>query len=143
MARFLVYATVVVTLFTGCRTEAELLPVQISGERLMVEIADTPEERRQGLMNRESLPEDRGMLFVFEEEDYRSFWMKNTEIPLSIAFISADGVIMEIRDMTPYSLEPVESTHRAKYALEVNQGMFERLGIEVGAEILFPEGAPG
>lgn len=131
-----------VVVASGCRSDAELTPVQISGERLMVEVADTPEERRQGLMNRESLPQNRGMLFVYESEDYRSFWMKNTEIPLSIAFISADGIIMEIKDMTPFSLDSVESTHRVKYALEVNQGTFERLGIEVGAEILFPEGPP-
>lgn len=129
-------------LVSGCRSDAELISVRISGEQLLVEVADTPEERRQGLMNRETLAEDRGMLFVFESEDYRSFWMKNTGIPLSIAFISNDGVIMEIRDMTPYSMESVESTHRAKYALEVNQGTFERLGIDVGAEILFPEGGP-
>lgn len=140
--RIAAVTALLVTALVGCRSEAEIIPIQIAGERLSVEVVDTPEERRQGLMNRESLPEDQGMLFVFESEDFRSFWMKDTKIPLSIAFISDDGVVMEIAEMEPYSLDSVKSTYQAKYALEVNRGTFERLGITPGAEIVFPGRRP-
>jgi uncharacterized membrane protein (UPF0127 family) len=76
------------------------------------------------------------MLFVFETDEALSFWMKNTYIPLSIAFIGSDGFIHEIRDMQPQILEPVQSLAPARYALEVPQGWFSRAGIAPGSRLV-------
>ncbi len=115
----------------------------IRGERISVEIADTAAERRAGLMFREELGEDQGMLFVFPGEQILSFWMKNTQIPLSIAYLDADGVILGIHDMEPFSTESISSRVPALYALEVNQGTFERLGAVPGDRVVLPEELSG
>ncbi len=109
--------------------------LNINGRPLYVEIASTPEQRQKGLMFRKHLGENEGMLFVFEKEKILSFWMKDTYIPLSIAFIDKNGVIVNIFDMKPFSLKPVVSTLKCKYALEVNRGFFRRCGVEVGDKI--------
>lgn len=109
--------------------------LNINGRPLYVEIASTPEKRQNGLMFRKHLGENEGMLFVFEKEKILSFWMKDTYIPLSIAFIDKNGVIVNIFDMKPFSLKPVVSTLKCKYALEVNRGFFRRCGVEVGDKI--------
>lgn len=111
--------------------------LRIRDVRLEVEVADTPETRTRGLMFRENLPENGGMLFVFPESRRRSFWMKNTLVPLSIAYIREDWVILEIYEMEPQSLEAVPSRNPARYALEVNQGFFAEHGIEPGSRV-FP-----
>jgi hypothetical protein len=80
------------------------------------------------------------MLFVFPEEEPRSFWMRNTSIPLSIAYIDADGAVVGIHRMTPYSEEPVPSRAPAKYALEVNQGEFAANGVQAGDRVELPSG---
>jgi uncharacterized membrane protein (UPF0127 family) len=80
-------------------------------------------------MHRKKLPDGEGMLFVFERDEMLSFWMKNTLIPLSIAFIASDGRIMEIRNMEPGNLDPVRSSRSVRYALEVPQGWFDRVGL--------------
>jgi hypothetical protein len=100
-----------------------------------VEVADDDDERQVGLMNRESLPADAGMLFVFEEDSSGGFWMKNTLIPLSIAFADANGEILRILDMEPCEADPCEIYDPGVFyrsALEMNQGAFERLGVEAG-----------
>ena len=99
-----------------------------------VEIADEPAEQSQGLMNRTALGEDRGMLFVFDSEATLSFWMRNTLIPLSVAYIDSEGRIVDIQKMEPLDDEPPQyvSAKPAQYALEVNQGFFEERGVEVG-----------
>lgn len=106
---------------------------------LQVEVADTAAARAQGLMHRTRLPEDAGMLFIFEETGHWGFWMKNTLIPLSIAFIGPDWRIVDIVDMA-VAADPKEgpfpiyqSQKPFKYALEVNQGFFKRKGLGVGA----------
>jgi uncharacterized protein len=102
---------------------------------LLVETADAPEERSVGLMSRESLPEDRGMLFVFEQEGQHTFYMRNTLIPLSIAFIEGEGTVIEIEDMEPLT----ETLHSADepylYTIEANRGWFARNGIAAGSEV--------
>jgi len=123
---------------SGCGA-AEGPYVEAGGNRIFVEIADTPEERAEGLMFRSSLPEDHGMLFVFPEPRPLGFWMKNTSIPLSIAYIDDDGTVLEIHDMEPHSLKSVRSRQPAGYALEVNQGTFDRLGIAPGDRLLLPD----
>lgn len=100
-----------------------------------VEIADDPEERQLGLMHRESLLEDAGMIFLFEENQSGGFWMKNTLIPLSIAFVDAEGTILRLLDMQPCEADPCEIYDPGviyRSALEVNEGAFDRLGVAEG-----------
>ncbi|HYN36554.1 MAG TPA: DUF192 domain-containing protein [Actinomycetota bacterium] len=102
------------------------------------EVADSPEERAVGLMNRESLGEDEGMMFLFFEENRGGFWMKDTLIPLSIAFFDRDGTILSILDMKPCRRDPCKSYDPGvPYwgALEVNQGAYDEWGVEVGDRI--------
>ncbi len=110
--------------------------------QLLVEIAGGAEERQRGLMFRESLPESSGMLFDFGQETSGAFWMKDTLIPLSIAFISAGGRIIGIQDMAPLD----ETFHRSpqpyRYAVEANQGWFEAHGVETGDEVRLPAATP-
>lgn len=106
--------------------------VKINGTEIPVEIAKTPQERQQGLMERKKLDKESGMLFVFEQEQRLSFWMKNTSIPLSIAYISKNGEIKEILDMKPFSEASIRSKWSVKYALEVNQGFFVEHKIKEG-----------
>ena len=110
------------------------------GERIpvQVEIADTYAERQTGLSGRTTLAEDAGMLFVFDQEQPLSFWMKDTLIPLSIAYISADGRIVDIQDMQPLDETPHPSAEPAQYALEVNQGFFTERGVAVGDTVELP-----
>ena len=104
-----------------------------------VEIADDDAERARGLMERTELAEDAGMLFVFERERTLSFWMRNTLIPLSIAYIDAEGRIVDIEDMEPLDDQTKHpSAEPAQYALEVNQGFFDERGIEVGDTVEVP-----
>jgi uncharacterized membrane protein (UPF0127 family) len=105
---------------------------------LTVECARTPTEQTYGLMFRESVGAEEGMLFVFDSDGYRNFWMKNTKIPLSIAYISAKGVILEIYDMKPYDISVTyRSMYPCRYALEVNQGWFAKKGIKPGSKVIF------
>ena len=83
-------------------------------------------------MNRDKLDWNSGMLFVFEDERVLSFWMKDTKIPLSIAFIDKNGKVTDIFDMKPYSLEAVTSTEKCRYAIEANIGFFDESGLTVG-----------
>jgi uncharacterized membrane protein (UPF0127 family) len=99
---------------------------------ITAEIARTDEERSQGLMHRKNLPDGEGMLFIFDRDQQLSFWMKNTLIPLSIAFIASDGRIIEIRNMQPHDETPVRSSRSVRYALEVPQGWFTRAGVTPG-----------
>lgn len=102
---------------------------------LKVEIAKTEEQRNKGFMNRKSIPDGTGMLFVFESDRILSFWMKNTPHPLSIAYIDRSGKIRNIFDMKPFSLSDVKSTVSVRYALEVPRGWFEKVGIKIGDRV--------
>ena len=113
------------------------------GVELRVELARTAGERSRGLMFREELAEDGGMLFVYVEDTEAGFWMKDTLIPLSIAFIAADGTILDVQDMEPLS----EDTHRPpqpyRYGLEVNQGWFQEHGLGRGDRVEIPDSVSG
>ena len=112
-----------------------LLPLTIKGKTIKVEVARTEKEQEKGLMFRERMGKDEGMLFFYEREGRLSFWMKNTRLSLSIAFIDKDGKIVDIQDMEPFSLQTYVSASPAKYALEANQGWFTRNGIHVGDSV--------
>lgn len=116
---------------------AELIPLRVGGIEIRVELADDAAERQQGLMFRESLAENQGMLFAYPDERTLGFWMKNTLIPLDIAYIDAQGRIVDIQQMEPQTTETHNSSAPAMYALEMNQGWFEANGIRVGDLIEF------
>jgi len=116
--------------------------LEIRNHRITAEVATTELTRMNGLMYRRMLPENRGMLFVFPYVSEQSFWMKNTYVPLSIAFIDEAGVIVSIADMKPLTTDPHPSLKPAKYALEVNQGWFAKRGIKPGAKVEGLKDAP-
>ena len=121
----------------GLMVEGDLrdATITINGIEVVVEIADCDQSRARGLMQRVTLDEDCGMLFVFEESATRSFWMKETYIPLSIAYLDEGGSITNIEDMAPLDLSSVRSTIPVRYALEMNEGWFERNGVRAGDRI--------
>lgn len=106
---------------------------------VLVELARSPEEQSVGLMFRKTLEDGKGMLFTYEDDRRLSFWMKNTLIPLSIAYLAADGIIREIYHMEPQSLKAVNSIRSVRYALEVPQGWFDRAGLTIGDRFEIPE----
>ncbi len=124
----------------GCATRLDRIVLEASGQRITVEVARTEAEREHGLMGRRSLGELEGMLFVFDRDQRLAFWMKDTPLPLSIAFLSAEGKIIQIEDMQPFSQTIIYSRMSARYALEMRQGSFARLGIREGDTVKFPTG---
>lgn len=104
---------------------------------LMVQVADTDARRQTGLMFRKAMPEREGMLFIFQEVRFVSFWMKNTFIPLDLVFIDDDGTVTSIaREATPFSLTPIPSERPSRAVLEINGGASARLGIDVGDHLI-------
>ena len=103
--------------------------------KLNIELANTYSKRETGLMKRKHLAQNDGMLFVFPQPNYMSFWMKDTYIPLDIAFLDDNGKILQIESMIPLSTKPVYSRNTCKYALEVNKGWFKDNDIKEGAII--------
>jgi hypothetical protein len=123
----------------SCSSSQKLAVQEIAIERdgqiiavVKAEIARTPDERAQGLMFRKKLPDGEGMFFIFEMDQVLSFWMKNTYIPLSIAYITSDGRIVDIKDMYPHDETSVTSSRSVRYALEVPQGWFSKVGVNIG-----------
>jgi uncharacterized membrane protein (UPF0127 family) len=107
-------------------------PLRIGEHAIRAELANTPQTRRNGLMFRQYLATSSAMIFVFPNPQRVSMWMKNTLIPLSVAFIDADGRILNIEDMQPHSEQSHASVDVAMYALEMNQGWFAERGIRAG-----------
>lgn len=107
----------------------------VGNHRIHAEIANTPKSREHGLMQRDHLCTDCGMLFIFEKADRYSFWMKDTPLPLSIAFISADGAIINIAEMQPNTTDPHSAEGDVLYALEMRSGWFARSGIKPGYRV--------
>ncbi|MGH9697693.1 MAG: DUF192 domain-containing protein [Bryobacteraceae bacterium] len=138
MLRTLTFVCVLAATLPAVGTAAGLptRPLTIDDQKLIVEVVDTPQQRETGLMNRFSLQPDHGMLFVFDRPQPMAFWMKNTYIPLSVAFVDANGAILNIEDMKPKD----ETTHWARgsalYAIEMKQGWFAGKGIAAGAKVM-------
>jgi uncharacterized protein len=113
-----------------------VVKLKIANSLLFAEVADTPQTSANGLMFRDSLPEDHGMLFIFVQPETASFWMRNTKIPLSIAYIDSTARILEIKSLKPLDETPVASASgKVAFALEVNEGWFARHGVATGAKI--------
>lgn len=145
----LILALLFSLLFAGSEKPKTIQVGFENGKKLEVELARTFSERAQGLMNRTSLPENSGMLFVFPGPQKLSFWMKNTYIPLTIAYLDENKVIKEIYDMRAQSMmekdphaEDYPSDCRCQYALEVNQGWFKKNKIKVGEKVTFAIPSP-
>ena len=139
-----IFALAALTSLLSCKTKK--LPVQDvkiirqDGSEFIVkaEIAIKPEDRNHGFMERKSIPDGTGMLFIFERDQTLSFWMKNTPHPLSIAYIDSKGKIINIFDMNPYSTDSIISTVSVRYALEVPQGWYKKNGITEGDTVVLP-----
>ena len=110
-------------------------PLRIKKHEIRAEVAVTEQERRQGLMFRDKLAENSGMLFLYPRPEVSAMWMKNTKIALSVAFIDAHGRILNIAEMEPFSEEAHASSGAAAYALEMNGGWFRKLGIKPGDHV--------
>ena len=99
------------------------------------QVAQTPEQRQIGLMYREQMPAQEGMLFVFEQPGVQCFWMKNTLLPLTAAFVADDGRIVNLADMKPQTTDSHCSTEPVRYVLEMNQGWFNKRGVKAGVHL--------
>jgi uncharacterized membrane protein (UPF0127 family) len=99
------------------------------------QLAASSEQREIGLMFRKNMPQHEGMLFIFESPSRLCFWMKNTPLPLTAAFVADDGVIVNLEDMKPHSTQSHCSTKPVRYVLEMNQGWFAKKGLKPGAKI--------
>ena len=106
---------------------------------LQVQVAQTPDQHQIGLMFRKSMGTNEGMLFIFDEPRQQCFWMKNTLLPLSVAFIADDGSVVNIDDMKPQTLDSHCSTKPVRFVLEMNVGWFDKRGIKAGSKFA---GAP-
>ncbi len=107
--------------------------------QISAQVAQTPLQRQIGLMNRKDMPQHEGMLFIFEEPSEQCFWMKNTLLPLTAAFVADDGTIVNLADMKPQTLESHCSAKPVRFVLEMNQGWFAKKGLKAGARL---SGAP-
>lgn len=132
-----------VLMLVGGSTEPTAAPLRtvsmkIGAETFVLEVADTPKLREIGLMNRKSMPADRGMLFVFEHRQFLKFWMRNTLIPLDILYVEASGRVATIRQMKPLDETGIESSEAVLYAIELNAGAAARAGVKEGDVLQLP-----
>ena len=131
-----------VLLGTACASDLPRISLSAGSGTLDVEVASDKGQRAQGLMHRLSMPANQGMLFVYPAPAYFCMWMKNTKIPLSVAFIDAQGRVINIADMTPLTETNHCTERNATYALEANRGWFARHGVIAGTQIIGLEKSP-
>lgn len=134
----------------GCSTRSDsavsnaglsTVQMNLGTKTFTLEVANTPSSRETGLMRRDSMPADRGMIFVFAAEDRLGFYMKNTRIPLDIIYVNAAGRVVSIKQMKPYDWTSVYSDAPAKWAIELNQGAAQDAGVKVGDVLEIPAAA--
>ena len=111
------------------------VPLTAGMYRIDAQIAQSPQERQIGLMNRKSMPQHEGMLFVFEQASVQCFWMKDTLLPLTAAFVADDGTIVNLENMKPQTTESHCSAKPVRYVLEMNQGWFAKKGVKPGSKL--------
>lgn len=138
-------AALSVGLIAGCATAPRGAWVELAGARYSVEIADDDSERAKGLMFRDALGNDQGMLFIHDREEMQAYWMKNTRIPLDILYFDGTRrLVSQQRDVPPCTLgdgcPPYPSAAPARFVLELNAGEAKKLGLEDGAELTFGPG---
>jgi uncharacterized membrane protein (UPF0127 family) len=135
--RFLAAAVLAAAAALHARADSAMqtLHLKVAAHPLKVEVALTEEQRNEGLMFRKSLGRDDGMLFVFDEPGYYAMWMKNTLIPLSVAFVDGNGVILNILDMEPQTLDSHGAAGPAIYAIETNVGWFATHKVKAGDKV--------
>ena len=133
------YFTLALTLLVCAACMAEGPYIELKGKRFTVEVAESREKQALGLMFRESMPDDHGMVFIFPAEGMRSFWMKNTKIPLDIFYFDEDLRLVNVSENTPPCRSSrcpgYPSTGPAKYVLELNAGKAAELGVKPGDEL--------
>jgi uncharacterized protein len=117
--------------------QTQLPRVKLSAgmHQIDAQVAQTADQRTIGLMFRKEMPQHEGMLFVFEQPSVQCFWMRNTLLPLTAAFVADDGTVVNLADMQPQSLDSHCSTKPVRYVLEMNQGWFAKKGIKAGAKL--------
>lgn len=121
--------------FGQAQPRLKTIPLQVAGHTLNAEVAATMEQRMRGMMFRKEMGRNDAMLFLFDEPAYQGMWMKNTLIPLSVAFLDRSGVILNIRDMQPQTLDHHGSEGPALYAIETNLGWFAERKIKAGDKV--------
>ena len=121
----------------GLRT----VEMRIGQNEFTLEVADTETLRQQGLMYRDAMPSNHGMIFVFPYAEPLAFWMKNTRIPLDILYLDASGQVVAIKQMMPLDLQTVPSEKPAQFAIELNQGRAAATGVKVGDRLVVPKQA--
>jgi uncharacterized membrane protein (UPF0127 family) len=146
MLRLTLPVLLLVAFLTGCaeRGPNSGLPtvdMQIGSQTYTLEIANNDATRQRGLMERDSVPADHGMIFVFPDERELGFWMKNTRIPLDIIYLDANGRVVSVHQMKPYDRTNVPSDGPAKYAIELNLGQVKTTGVKSGDVLNIPASA--
>src|SRR6185436_6771568 len=134
-ARGLLAAALLVPAATWADAPLRTAQIRVGPHPLKVEIVETEPQREKGLMFREKLGRDEGMLFIYEEAAYHAMWMKNTLIPLSVAFVDGNGVILNIEEMQPQTLDSHLSAGPASYSIEANKGWFAQKGVKPGDKV--------
>ena len=131
----LLVATLLAATLAWADAKPRTTTVKVGTHALHVEVVATDAERAKGLMNRKSMGKDDGMLFIFDEPGYHAMWMKNTLIPLSVAFVDKDGEILNILDMEPQTLDTHMAAGPAVYAIETNKGWFAAKKLKAGDKV--------
>lgn len=134
-ARFLLAVLLATSTLALADAKARLATIRVGPHALKVEVVATDETRSRGLMHRQKLGAEEGMLFIFDEPAYHAMWMKNTLIPLSVAFVDAQGVILNILDMEPQTENTHQSAGPSIYAIETNKGWFEAKKVKAGDKV--------
>ena len=137
-------ATLALLCAAGCNRASQpalrRVTLMVGGHAVLAEVAEKEGDKERGLMFRDKMGENEGMVFVYDRPGTLYFYMKNTRIPLSLAFIDSNGVILRIVDMQPHDLRSHSSVMPAQYALAMNQGWFAKKGVEPGAKVEWPNG---
>jgi uncharacterized protein len=131
-------------LLSGCDNKPQsnlpTIQMQLGNKSFKLEVADSTASRTYGLMRRDSMPSDHGMIFVFPEEEERGFWMKNTRIPLDIVFVNTSGQVVSVKQMKAYDTNTTPSDGAAMYAIELNQGAAQSAQITARMSLKLPPG---
>lgn len=135
LASFVLAAGAQIALAQEAQTQLPRVKLSSGMHQIDAQVAQTPDQRMVGLMFRKEMPQHEGMLFIFEQPSMQCFWMKNTLLPLTAAFVADDGTVVNLVDMKPQTMDSHCSTKPVRYVLEMNQGWFAKKGIKAGARL--------